>query len=88
MLMDIDGMCKLSKVAEEVKDEADITTLEPQGPALFDDVNKIATIIKCYQCRHVSLVKSLVTQQWHSMMPAILSGQSTGKWRMFAEQAK
>jgi hypothetical protein len=45
MLMDVDAICKLSKVAEEVEDEADITTLEPKEPATFDDVNKIATII-------------------------------------------
>ncbi len=87
-LMDVDAMCKLSKVAEEVEDEADVTTLELKEPVMFDEVIKIATMIKCYQCMHVSLVKSLVTQQWHSMMPAILSGQSTRKWRMFAEQAK
>ncbi len=38
-------MCKLSKVAEEVEDEAVVTTLKPKEPALFDDVNEIATMI-------------------------------------------
>jgi hypothetical protein len=46
-LMDVNTMCKLSKVAEEVEDEADITTLESKEPATFDDVNKIATLIEC-----------------------------------------
>ncbi len=46
-LVDIDAICKLSKVAEEVEDEADVPTLEPKEPAMFDDVNKIATMIKC-----------------------------------------
>ncbi len=46
-LMDGYAMCKLSKVAEEVEDEADVTTLDPKEPASFDDVNKIATMIKC-----------------------------------------
>jgi hypothetical protein len=47
MLMDVDAMCKLSKVAEEVEDKADVTTLEPKEPAMFDDVNQISTMIKC-----------------------------------------
>jgi hypothetical protein len=46
-LMDVDAMCKLSKVAGEVEDEADVTTLEPKEPDTFDDVNIIATMIKC-----------------------------------------
>jgi hypothetical protein len=52
-LMDVDAMCKLFKVPEEVEDEddnkntiSDVTNLETKEPALFDDVNEIATMIK------------------------------------------
>jgi hypothetical protein len=65
-LMDINAMCKLSKVAEEVEDEAGITTLEPKEPALFDDVNEIATIIKSLSSRlgKKSIASSNMSCRW------------------------